>query len=293
MLEKIIHCPICDNGKFDEYIISKDYLVTGESFTIVKCSQCDFVFTNPRPDKENLANYYKSDQYISHTDKSNNLLNTLYKTARVFTLKRKERLVRTLVEEKSIFDYGCGTGDFLKVCHKKSWKIYGFELDAQAASIAQQKTGIKIINEISQINEINNVSLITMWHVLEHISDLNDTIKQLVNVLKEDGKMLIAVPNINSYDADYYQDTWAAYDLPRHLYHFTQETMEKLMKKHDLKIVDILPMKLDSFYVSLLSEKYKTGQSNYIKSIINGCKSNIYAKKSQKNYSSLIYIASK
>jgi predicted SAM-dependent methyltransferase len=104
-------------------------------------------------------------------------------------------------------------------------------LDAQAASIAQQKTGIKIINEISQINEINNVSLITMWHVLEHISDLNDTIKQLVNVLKEDGKMLIAVQNINSYDADYYQDTWAAYDLPRHLYHFTQETMEKLMKK--------------------------------------------------------------
>jgi len=293
MLEKINHCPICDNSKFDEYIKSKDYLVTGESFTIVKCSQCDFVFTNPRPDKENLANYYKSDQYISHTDKSNNLLNTLYKTARVFTLKRKERLVRTLVEEKSILDYGCGTGDFLKVCHKKSWNIYGFELDAHAASIAQQKTGIKIINEISQISKINNVSLITMWHVLEHISDLNDTIKQLVRVLKEDGKMLIAVPNIDSYDAGYYQDTWAAYDLPRHLYHFTQETMEKLMKKHNLKIVDILPMKLDSFYVSLLSEKYKTGQSNYVKSFINGCKSNIYAKKSKKNYSSLIYIASK
>jgi len=292
MFEKINKCPVCQHKEFDKHIICKDHLVTGTSFTIVKCKNCDFLFTNPRPDKKQLASYYKSDQYISHTDKSNNLLNTVYKIVRLFTLRRKEKLIHSLVHSKTLLDYGCGTGDFIKVCQDKKWEVYGYELDGEAALIAGNKTGIQIFNDLDQLNKLQSISIITLWHVLEHVVDLNETLKKLVDILDKNGKLLIAVPNPQSYDALYYGKTWAAYDVPRHLYHFTQDTFRKLMQNHGLKINRIIPMKLDSFYVSLLSQKYMTGKTNYLKSFINGCKSNIYAKKSN-NYSSLIYIVSK
>ncbi len=293
MFEKVVNCPVCSSTNFKNHIICKDHMITQESFSIVKCIDCNFLFTNPRPDTEHIGNYYKSDQYISHTDKSNNLINSVYKLARIYTLNKKVKLISSLANDKNILDFGCGTGDFLNACKSNSWKIHGFEPDKDASIIASKKTGIEILNTISQLDDLKNISIITLWHVLEHISDLNNTIQKLLGTLSENGKILIAVPNHESLDAMKYKEHWAAYDVPRHLYHFSQESMTLLMEKHSLKIKQILPMKLDSYYVSLLSEKYISGHSNIMNSIINGWKSNIYAKNNNKNYSSLIYICSK
>jgi 2-polyprenyl-3-methyl-5-hydroxy-6-metoxy-1,4-benzoquinol methylase len=268
-------------------------MVSHESFKITKCNNCNFLFTNPRPDLQHIGSYYKSDQYISHTDKSNNLTNSLYKIARIFTLNQKLKLVNSMVDEKSILDFGCGTGDFLSTCKNKQWNIHGFEPDSAARTIAEKKIKISIHQNLETLHNLSDLSIATLWHVLEHVSDLNKTIATLVNTLCKKGKLLIAVPNHESLDAKTYQEFWAAYDVPRHLYHFSQSTMHKLLKNHGLKINQILPMKLDSFYVSLLSEKYKKGYSNFPNSFLNGCKSNIYAKKNNNNYSSLIYVASK
>ncbi len=293
MLEKIDKCPVCFSDILSKYIVCKDHMLTGDSFAITKCDKCSFLFTNPRPGRNDLGKYYKSEEYISHSNKSNNLTNTLYKIARHFTLIQKVKFINKLTEDKTIFDYGCGTGEFLNACNKNGWKIFGLEPDDFARTQATDLTKSNIIDKIERLQSIENVSLITLWHVLEHIPELNTTFEILKSKLSNKGKFLIAVPNYKSYDAKLYNEHWAAFDVPRHLYHFSQETMKKFLGKHGLKIYSIKPMKLDSFYVSLLSEKYKSGKTNILKSFINGYKSNSYAKNNDNNFSSLIYIAGK
>ena len=292
MFEKIEKCPLCNGANLRNYLICQDYTVSNERFTIVRCSDCSFLFTNPRPDKEILPKYYRSNSYISHSDKTQNITDVLYKTARFFTLRKKLNLVNRLSNEKSILDFGCGTGYFLNTCKKNGWSVYGYEPEKLAATHASKLTGEGIISDFNQLYKINPVNVITLWHVLEHVPDLNDTVVLLKKKLQQSGTLVIAVPNHKSYDAQHYGKYWAAYDVPRHLYHFSQDSMKKLLKIHGFKLIEILPMKLDSYYVSLLSEKYKTGRSNYFKSFLTGYKSNVYAKKST-DYSSLIYIAGK
>ena len=293
MFEKIEECPICKSDKLSNHIICKDHMVSGESFAITRCSNCSFLFTNPRPNPANIGSYYQSEKYISHSNQANSLINFVYKLTRFFTLTKKVKLINSISTEKSILDYGCGTGDFLSKCKVNGWEIVGLEPDANAREQAKTLTGKNIINNINELNLIDNVSLITLWHVLEHVPNLNTTLESLKSKLSKNGKFLIAVPNYQSYDAKLYREYWAAYDVPRHLYHFSMDTMKLLLNNHGLKILKTIPMKLDSFYVSLLSEKYKNGQSNYLKSFINGYKSNIYANKNKNQYSSIIYIAGK
>lgn len=291
MLEKIYKCPICEQDRFSDHLICTDHFLTKQIFTITKCNACSFLFTNPRPLENNLANYYKSDEYISHSDKAKNLTDKIYKLARHFTMSKKLKIVNSMTTTKSILDFGCGTGDFLITCKNNGWKISGLEPEDSARKIAVDKTQESIYSSIDQLSSISKVNIITLWHVLEHIPNLNLSLSILKEKLDTNGKLLIAVPNHKSFDAKLYKEYWAAYDVPRHLYHFSFETMKLLLKKHGLKIINVLPMKLDSFYVSLLSEKYKTGNTNYIRSFVNGYKSNIYAKKNKNNYSSVIYIA--
>lgn len=293
MFEKITQCPICSSDLIDNYMVCKDHMITGESFAITQCTQCSFLFTNPRPTTKDLGKYYQSDEYISHSNKSTNPINWIYKIARHFTLAKKVKLINKISTKKTILDYGCGTGDFLVACKKSGWNINGLEPDTNARTNASEKTKIKILSQLTEITNTDKVDVITMWHVLEHIPELNHTLELVKQQLTKKGKLLIAVPNYQSFDAEYYKANWAAYDVPRHLYHFSQKTMKLLLKNHGLRINEILPMKLDSFYVSMLSEKYKNGNTNYIKSIISGYKSNAYANKNNNNYSSLIYIASK
>lgn len=289
MYEKLEKCPICKNTQFGNYMICDDHSISGESFALVKCSECELVFTNPRPGTENLPTYYKSDQYISHTNQSNSLINLIYKVVRNYTLRKKESLVRDLNKKTgSILDYGCGTGDFLKTVSNKGWQAFGYEPDADARKIARQKNSHGIVDSIKDVPA--KVDIITAWHVIEHVSELKTTIQELRKKLKDGGHFIIAVPNHRSFDADYYKEYWAAYDVPRHLYHFDQTSMKALIKKHKFQLVKILPMKFDSYYVSMLSEKYKKG--SFFNALKIGFQSNKKARKSTE-YSSLIYILKK
>lgn len=293
MLEKIQNCPICNSSHFEKYITCKDHMISGETFEISKCTNCSFIYTNPRPDTENIGKYYDSDQYVSHSNKSNNITNTIYKIARRFTLSQKLKIINNITDDKTILDYGCGTGYFLNKCKTNSWNINGYEPNESARQQAILNTSSNIISNIREIEKLKDISLITLWHVLEHIPDLDHTFSTLKSTLSKKGKFLIAVPNYESYDAKHYKEYWAAYDVPRHLYHFSMNTMEQFLRNHGLKIYKKIPMKLDSFYVSMLSEKYKYGKTNYIKSFINGYISNVYASKNNNSYSSIIYIAEK
>lgn len=285
-LENLAACPLCDGGHFSTYLETKDYSVTEEEFTIVSCNSCGFLFTNPRPVETELGKYYDSDEYVSHTNEGNSLINSLYKIARKFTLGNKLKLIKKHAVENKVLDYGCGTGAFLEYCQKHNWQIAGVEPNQQARSIANKLTNNCVADSLDQVKP--EFDVITLWHVLEHVSKLNNTLKQIKSLLTPDGNLYIAVPNPSSKDAKKFERYWAAYDVPRHLYHFTQNSMNKLLSKHGMRIVEVLPMKLDSFYVSLLSNKYQFGSSKMINSFITGLLSNSYANKSGE-YSSLIY----
>lgn len=293
MYEKVDSCPSCNSKEFVNHIICDDHSVSKESFAIMKCQNCELLVTSPRPDKNSIGSYYKSEDYISHTNEANNLVNVVYKIARSFTLHRKFRLIKKYASKKSILDYGCGTGHLLNfVQNQNSWKTVGVEPDEMARTIAISDHNLNVVGSLEDLPD-KKYGVITLWHVLEHVHDINNTIQLLIKHLSKKGKMIIAVPNHLSLDQQIYKEHWAAYDVPRHLFHFNQLTIKDLMKYHKLNLVETLPMKLDAYYVSMLSEKYKFGKNNFLKAMLIGWKSNRWAKKNSNNYSSLIYIFKK
>lgn len=293
MYEKVRQCPSCGGDKFINELICTDHTVSKESFALTKCEQCELLITNPRPDKDNIGKYYESDNYISHTNKSNNLTHLLYKQVRRITFAHKYKIINDLSKNKSILDFGCGTGDFLNYCQSHSWTIAGIEPNKQARDKAINQNGSNIYSDLSQLPTNSKFDIITLWHVLEHIPDPKSLINELKVYLNVKGKILIALPNIDSYDCNHFKESWAGYDVPRHLTHFNQKTFQHLIRNCKLKIIKIIPMKFDAFYISILSNKIKSGSSNYMKSFITGWKSNRWASNNDNNYSSLLYILKK
>lgn len=285
------NCPVCRKTDFKPFIACKDYTVTQETFQIVTCTTCNFKFTNPIPDLNGLGDYYKSEDYISHSNTRQGIISKLYHAVRNYTLKGKLKLISGYVSRGTLLDYGCGTGMFLKVCQDAGWKVQGMEPDSGARRIAAEMN-IKTYPDKSQLSPVlseGSVDIITLWHVLEHVTDLEETLAFFKSRLSKSGALIIAVPNHMSYDANHYKEFWAAYDVPRHLYHFEPKTISNLLSQHGFKLERKIPMKFDSFYVSMLSEKYKTGSIRYFNAFINGLKSNLNAG-SEMKYSSLIYV---
>lgn len=270
----------------------KDYTVSNETFELILDEKLDMLRTSPKPNKEALGKYYESTSYISHTDANESLFDKVYQIVKNYTIKRKVRLLDSLgTEDKKILDIGCGTGDFLEACKNKQWKISGLEPNENARSLAIKKTETVIHTNIEELIEGYHepFDVISMWHVLEHVADLNEYIGYLKKLLKPNGTLIVAVPNFKSYDAAYYGEFWAAYDVPRHLWHFSQKSIGLVFKDFDLEVVKTLPMKFDAYYVSLLSEKYMTSKSNPVKAFYRGFISNLKAKQNNE-YSSLIYL---
>ncbi len=293
VLETINQCPVCGNNTFSPYIICEDYLVSNQKFAIQQCQKCSFRLTNPRPDANSIGAYYKSEQYVSHNDESSGLINTAYRVVRNYTLRSKLNLINKLNGKPGrILDVGCGTGAFLESCRTGGWQVTGMEPDPDARAIAIKKLQAEIKPSLDALNGTKAFDIISLWHVLEHVPNLNESIINLHKLLTDKGTILIAVPNSDSYDAQYFKEHWAAYDVPRHLHHFTPSTIDPLFKKHGFALVDKRPMVFDAFYIAMLSTRYQTGKTNYMKSVQVGLASNAQAKQTG-NSSSLIYIFKK
>jgi len=273
----------------EPYLVCKDYTVSHEEYQVMFNKEFDMLVTIPVP--KNISDYYKSEDYISHTDSKKSLFDKVYQAVKNITLKRKLKLINSFnTKSKKVLDVGAGTGDFLKVCKTNSWEIFGSEPDSGARNIAVKK-GVNLEKDLSKFQN-QQFDVITLWHVLEHVENLQEYITTLKSLLTENGRLIIAVPNFKSYDAIKYKEFWAAFDAPRHLWHFSKTSISKLFSYENMKVEKILPMKFDAYYVTLLSEKYKHKKSKPFSAFINGFKSNFKAK-STKEYSSLIYVLKK
>lgn len=289
---KQIKTSVIDNKPLVHFLSCKDYTVSGKRFDILKDIENEFLITTPRPENNELHSYYESADYISHTDAKKSVIDRIYQRVRKYTIHKKIHLLNKLnASGKKVLDIGAGTGDFLQACKNDGWQIHGVEPNVQARSIAEKKLNEPLAETTDALTG-SDYDVITLWHVLEHLPDLKGTIRNLSGMLKQEGSIVIAVPNHKSYDAKFYGEFWAAYDVPRHLWHFSRKSIKRLFEEEGMQIVKIRPMYFDSYYVSLLSEKYKTGRSNFPKAFFIGSLSNIKALRS-KEYSSLVYIIKK
>jgi 2-polyprenyl-3-methyl-5-hydroxy-6-metoxy-1,4-benzoquinol methylase len=295
MTELLTSCPVCGGSGFTNYLECTDYTVSKESFRLQACTSCGFVFTNPRPAAADIGVYYKSEDYISHTNSKKGLFNSVYQMARKNAIQTKLNLLdKYSPASKTLLDYGCGTGEFLNQAHLNGWNVKGIEPDPEARGMAISNYHLDV-KDPSLLNTFKDgeFKAITLWHVLEHVHDLNETIVQFARILSNDGILVIAVPNHMSFDAKEYGEYWAGYDVPRHLYHFTKTSIEMLMKKHGLKVHEIKSLFFDPFYIALLSEKYKNGASNPLKAAWIGLQTTLKGRSDIEANSSLIYIIKK
>lgn len=289
-------CPCCSSSNIKEVLKAKDYTVSHEAFVILECADCRLRFTQNVPDIHAIGPYYRSTNYISHSDTKEGVVNKLYHKVRQRTLKSKHALVQkvTGLQTGKLLDLGAGTGAFLDHMHQSQWQVTGLEPDADARAKAKELYGLDL-QSADQLYNLPPASFdaITMWHVLEHVHDLHAYIEQLHKLLKQNGKLIIAVPNYTSYDAQLYKQYWAAYDVPRHLYHFAPSSIKKLVSLHGMRVTEIYPMWFDSYYISMLSEQYKNGKGNLIKAFFAGAVSNAKTLANKEACSSLVYIISK
>ena len=288
------NCPLCNGEKFTKKIDCTDHTKSKETFKIVSCETCDFTFTNPRPLNENLSDYYKSEAYISHTNNKRGLFNWLYQKVRKHTVKRKVLLLKESAKTGFHLDIGSGTGEFLYACKQAGFKTYGIEPSETAREQAIKNYSLTISknSDLAQYPSCKFDS-ITMWHVLEHVPDIKITLSEIKRTLKNEGKIIIAVPNHKSWDAKYYKEYWAAWDVPIHLWHFSKATIQKIFNSEGFVLKKTKPMIFDSFYVSILSEEFISGKKKFIKGFFIGLISNVYALLSKSGHSSVIYIFEK
>lgn len=286
-------CPVCRNQDLRPFLTCKDYTVSKEDFEIRYCQQCQTGITQNIPNQENIAKYYQSESYVSHSDTKKGLVNQLYHSARRLMLQSKYRLIKKLtrLDKGQILDIGSGTGYFLQAMKKNSWEVIGIEADAKARQFSQEHFGLTVFSP----EEIKNISderfdVITLWHVLEHLHDLHGTWQHLKRLLKNEGVLLIAVPNHQSYDAKHYQQYWAAYDVPRHLWHFSPKSLQILANEHKFRIINRKMMPFDPFYIALMSEKYKANSMGFIKGLWHGGIAFLAGLLEVKRSSSIIYI---
>ena len=288
------NCLLCDNKGLKSEGTYTDHFLSGEQFSILRCEKCELRITHPMPELSKLSGYYASENYISHSNKRSDLFGMVYQMVRRFTHGRKYKLLTRFSSGLTILDIGCATGEFLNFCATKGMIPTGIEPSDKARNFAESEYNLKVGDE-QAIKGLQSsyFDAITMWHVLEHVPDINMRMEDIHRLLKDDGVAFIALPNHASHDAAFYNTYWAAWDVPRHLYHFNRKSFQSLATKHGFRIISIQPMVFDSYYVSLLSEKYKNGKSSIVKAAIRGFISNYKARFGSKEYSSLIYIIKK
>ena len=286
-------CPWCGSDKAQINLWLRDEFLTKEDFHICECLNCGLLYTMPRPDKDKIGDYYKSEEYYSHQENKKGFIPKVYERVKKVNLKHKYKLATKGLSVGKVLDIGCGVGDFLHTAELHGWTCMGVEPSEDAKAIAQKRMSGKIISseELEKLPD-GSFDLITMWHVLEHVDDLKWQVAQLQRLVKPSGRVVIALPNYKSYDGQYYKELWAAYDVPRHLNHFNKTTLTKIFKTNGLSLVELDKLKWDAYYISYMSEQYKLHSLPLVRGAYRGWISNCKARRSGE-WSSLVYVFEK
>ncbi len=286
-------CPVCNSSNFKPYLTCTDFFVSGEQFQLKKCKTCGFKITENIDDEDHIGRFYQSEEYISHSNTAKGLVNSVYHSVRKFMLGRKRNLVEKTTRLKTghLLDVGTGTGFFLNAMKGRGWQVTGTEKSKEARDFAKKEFSLDNLPSDHLFSIKNNsFDAITLWHVLEHIHRLDENMSAFQRLLKRNGSLIIAAPNHGSFDAKHYREFWAAYDVPRHIWHFNPKQMKLFGEKHGFKLKSLHAMPFDSFYVSILSEKYKKSKLAFLKGIYYGKISWLKSMFNPAKSSSVVYV---
>ena len=286
-------CPLCGGHQLEHALNCTDHYASGEKFEVIRCVHCGFLMTQNVPVEAEIGKYYETPDYISHSDTHKGMMNRVYHWVRHFMLLRKADLVKRVSKLSNgvLLDYGTGTGYFAHVMSQKQWKVKAIEKSPQARAFAKEYFGLEVESESALLHySASSFDIVTLWHVMEHLEHLNEMWKVLHRILKEKGILIVAVPNPNSYDAKKYGEWWAAYDVPRHLWHFLPSVMQQFGSKHGFVLEEKLPMPFDAFYVSMLTEKYKGSRFSFVKGLWTGTCAWFCSLGKKEHSSSMIYV---
>lgn len=289
-------CLLCGSNKLIPYIICKDHLISGEDFNLYICTDCRFVLTQDHPDESDIGRYYESDEYISHSDSGKAFSDVIYRLVRAIMLRRKKGIVKNVsgLKKGSLLDIGSGTGHFVHSMKNGGWNASGIEINEKAREYAISRFGADVISpeKMSTLSD-NSFNCITLWHTLEHFQKPYQYFEEICRILKREGTLIVALPNNISYDADYYRQFWAAYDVPRHLWHFTPSTFSIFAQRFCLDVIGLFYLPFNVFYISILSEKYKGAKLAFINGLYNGLRFAVKSVFSKEKNSSVIYLLRK
>lgn len=291
MKEDITICPVCGQNRPGDFLQITDHFLSKETFTVVECSGCRFRWITPRPVATEIGGYYQSEEYISHDSAGGGWLTRLYRLARTVSIRGKYKIVDRWSGGKTLLDIGCGTGEFAAYVATKGYTVRGVEPGEKARQYATGTHGFPVAETLGEVAaERPRFGCITLWHVLEHLHDLNGSMEMIRSMIDPGGVVVVAVPNCDSWDARHFGTHWAAWDVPRHLYHFNAATLTMLAEKHGFAVKAVMPQKMDAYYVSLLSGKYRHGSASYLKAFFLGFWSNLKAGTGDRGHSSLIFL---
>ena len=289
-------CPLCKSSAIKKRFACVDEFATGEQFDIFECTACGLAFTQNVPDEKEIDRYYESPAYISHSNTSKGLVNRVYHIVRRIMLQKKARKVEKLTGLKNgrLLDYGAGTGYFARLMEKRGWSVTAIEKNGKARELALKEFGFEMqsVEALSTIKD-KGLDVVTMWHVMEHIQEPDSMWDELRRILADNGVAIVALPNSISYDAFKYREHWAAYDVPRHLWHFTPDTIAQWGSKHGFTLEKQYTMPFDGFYISMLSEQYKGSRLHTIRGFWNGFKGWMAQCRRSSASSSIIYVFKK
>ena len=294
-MEKDIHCPLCGSreSKLERAVV--DHMVSKEKFSLRSCRDCELLRTDPRPNEKEIGRYYDSPSYLSHTEQGVSFFSKLYNVLRAYNSMSKVRTLESVVQKKpnisKLLDVGCGIGVFLEHAKHRKWDVFGVELNEKARKVAEKRLKTSIFQKLDDVKTELKFDAISLWHVLEHLPEPNKVLEKLYGHAAPGAALILGLPNRQSHDAAHYKEFWAAYDVPIHFWHFTKRDIEGIAKNTGWLVETIKPMRLDAFYVSLLSESYKTGRKRWASALFRGLYSNL--KGGQLNTSSLIYVLRK
>ena len=294
-LETLTTCPLCGGHSRGHSTAIIDRSLTQETFLLEDCPKCGLRYTNPRPGAHELGRYYEGERYISHTNARETLLDRLYQLARKRALRSKQALIFRHQSNGRVLDVGCGTGQFLGYLMSRGYLVQGVEPSLKAREHAIANYGFPVVPTLDHIQTRESFQVITMWHVLEHIADLRGSLKKLYALLGKNGTLLIAVPDRESWDAEYYGRDWAGWDVPRHLTHFRRRDIAKLLDEHGFQLIETRRMLLDPYYICILSEQYRGVPMPWalLKGILLGAWSNLISLSTGRPSSSSLFVARK
>lgn len=286
-------CPLCGGAHLKRAMTCTDFYASGEQFDLYTCEDCGFTFTQGVPVEAEIGRYYETPDYISHSDTKKGVMNSVYHWVRGYMLKRKARLVAHEAHRKTgrLLDIGTGTGYFADTMKRGGWQVEAIEKNAHARAFAKEHFGLEVkLDTALKDFEPDSFDVITLWHVMEHLEPLNEVWETLNSLLTEKGVLIVAVPNCSSYDARKYGAYWAAYDVPRHLWHFTPGTIQQLGSKHGFILAERHPMPFDAFYISMLTEKNMRHSCPFVRGMITGTLAWLHALVKKERSSSMIYV---